>query len=69
MREIEKKSDAAETRRFSFAYVDALRHASHLLRNGNEFHLNPCTDRVAATTLIALTEGDFPNPADGNEPN
>jgi hypothetical protein len=32
---MKKKSDAAETRRFSFAYVDALRHASHLLRNGS----------------------------------
>ena len=69
LREIEKKSDAAETRQFSFAYVDALRHASRLVRNGIEFHLKPCTDRVAATTPFALAEGDFLNPADGKASN
>jgi hypothetical protein len=26
-----------------------------------------CTDRVAATTPFALSEGDFPNPADGKK--
>jgi hypothetical protein len=69
LREIEKKSDAAETRQFSFAYVDALVHASRLVRNGIEFHLKPCTDRVAATTPFAVAEGDFLNPAEGNASN
>jgi hypothetical protein len=64
---MKKKSDAAETRRFSFAHVDGLRHASHLSRNGNEFYPKPCTDRVAATTPFALAEGDFPNPAGGKK--